>query len=111
MWSRKQNPPKKDKKGKVFHISFLLACLLLPFSKMKEIGATKLEVSLRCVAVLPISDAPQFRRAPWLYLALMAAEFWPLGPHDDSTRSCCQVCRKLSVLCGPELLDSTKTHP
>lgn len=23
------------------------------------------EVSLRCVAVLPISDAPQFRRAPW----------------------------------------------
>jgi len=32
------------------------------------------DVSLRCVAVLPISDAPQFRR----------------------------VCRKLSVLCGPE---------
>lgn len=33
-----------------------------------------LDVALRCVAVLPISDAPQFRR----------------------------VCRKLRVLCGPE---------
>ena len=33
---------------------------------IRDISLSKnCEVSLRCVAVLPISDAPQFRRAPW----------------------------------------------